>query len=170
MNVSTYDDGSLVVVRNERVWVELSRNDESPGYPVSWTWGIWFDGSQIDGSCDEMSFDDSVTNAYESIVRMARELVDTDLASALTKPDRETGCLAAVGFSDDMHVDETPEQLRDEVEKLRSDNTKLMRLYRGYRHCLYDGTCINCPLRSTEMECVSDMLEEEIGFRYEAEE
>ena len=47
--------------------VELTKDGDSPNCPFSWTWGVWYDGCQLDGSCDEASLSSTTTDAIVTI-------------------------------------------------------------------------------------------------------
>lgn len=68
------DGDSFASMEHERVLVELTKDGDSPNCPRSWTWGLWFDGSYIDGSIDESSLASSVEDAMGNISKIIREL------------------------------------------------------------------------------------------------
>ncbi len=59
----------------ERVLVEFLKDGNSPQCPNSWTWGMWFDGDYIDGTCEEGSLHATVKDAIERIDGIVEELM-----------------------------------------------------------------------------------------------
>lgn len=75
MSVKIKTDGdNFASLEFERVLVEFSKDGDSPSCPNSWTWGMWFDGCAIDGTCEEMSLAASVKDATRSIIGCIQEL------------------------------------------------------------------------------------------------
>ena len=74
-NIRVKTDGdNFASLEHERVLVEFSKDGDSPNCPNSWTWGLWFDGCAIDGTCEEASLAASVKEATASIGQIKREL------------------------------------------------------------------------------------------------
>lgn len=67
VKVRTTDSGDFAQLTCERVLLELSKDGDSPNCPMSWTWGAWFDGSYVEGTCDEMSLHGCILDAIESL-------------------------------------------------------------------------------------------------------
>lgn len=59
--------GDFAQLVYERVMLELSMDGDSPACPRSWTWGMWFDGAYIDGSCEETSLNGCVKDTIRAI-------------------------------------------------------------------------------------------------------
>lgn len=68
------DGDYFAFLEHERVLVEFAKDGDSPNCPRSWTWGLWFDGCAIDGTCDESSLAASVEEAMSSISGIIGEL------------------------------------------------------------------------------------------------
>lgn len=60
-------------IEHERVSVEFTKDGDSPNCPNSWTFYMWFDGLGIAGTCDEMSYADTVKTAISDIEEIIGE-------------------------------------------------------------------------------------------------
>lgn len=65
---------SFAGIEADAAYVEFSKDEDSPACPRSWTWGLWYDGSYMEGSCDEKSLAGSMTEAIESIGNVIKQL------------------------------------------------------------------------------------------------
>ena len=68
------DGDNFASIEHERVLVEFSKDGDSPNCPNSWTWGLWFDGCEIDSTCDEASLAKTVRDTVSSINGIVKEL------------------------------------------------------------------------------------------------
>ena len=68
------DKDDFISIQIERVLVEFTQDGDSDCYPNSWTYGIWFDGEYIEGTSDEMSYEDAVIAVEDALVRMIDEV------------------------------------------------------------------------------------------------
>ena len=65
---------SFAAIEADAAYVELTKDEDSPACPFSWTWGLWYDGNYLEGSCDESSLSSSMTAAIESIGDVIEQL------------------------------------------------------------------------------------------------
>jgi len=54
--------------------VELSKDEDSPACPSSWTWLLFYDGNLIDSDSEETSFVDAVLGAAGAIDNVMGDL------------------------------------------------------------------------------------------------
>lgn len=74
VKVKTDKGGYFASLDYERVLVEFTKDGDSPQCPNSWTWGMWFDGNYIDGTCEEGSLHATVKDVIERIDGIVEEL------------------------------------------------------------------------------------------------
>ena len=74
VKVKTDRGGYFASLSHERVLVELDKDGDSPNCPNSWTWGLWFDGTLIESTCDETSLAESVKSLIVSLDDVTAEL------------------------------------------------------------------------------------------------
>ena len=73
--VSIRTDGDMFAVfEADAALVEMTKDGDSPNCPRSWTWGVWYDGCQLEGSCDEASLSSTMTDAIATIGKVIDQL------------------------------------------------------------------------------------------------
>lgn len=86
---------SFAGIEADAAYVEFSKDESSPACPHSWTWGLWYDGNYLEGSCDESSLDSSMTAAIESIGDVIEQLTSVrDYLVAFGAFGKEPGDMA----------------------------------------------------------------------------
>lgn len=86
---------SFAGIEADAAYVEFSKDEDSPACPRSWTWGLWYDGNYLEGSCDETSFASSMTEAREAVANAIEQLTSVrDYLIAFEVFGREPGDMA----------------------------------------------------------------------------
>ena len=65
--IRTDEGGYFASLEVGRALVELVKDGDSPACPDSWTWGAWYDGERIDGTCEEASLAVAAAGAMDAL-------------------------------------------------------------------------------------------------------